>query len=311
MMALDPRRSWQRYSRDILGFSLTVFLVACIGNVAPVGGSGATMGGGATAGAGTGGTQVTPPSGSGGQVGNTGGSGPTGSGGVVGPGTGGSTAMPLDCSKPKLDSSPLRRLTRREYNNIVHALLADNTHPADQFVAESAQSGFLNGADSTALSAVVVDDFERAATVLAKNATATANLKTLIGCDPAATAGQDTCAATFIKSFGARAFRRTLDDAQVADYQSLYSSIKTADGFPVAIEMVVRAMLQSPFFLYRIELGVANPNRDAYVKLTPDEVAARLALLFWGSIPDATLMQAAKDGKLNTVADVFANINGL
>ena len=236
----------------------------------------------------------------------------------------------------------MRRLTRREYNTVVNHLLGDTTRPADQFVSETAQSGFLNGADSTPLSPVVVDDFERAATALAKTATGTANLRNLLGCDPNppayhfdhwsgvnggsvnpltfnmdsdktvtahfvsnATAGQDTCATNFIRSFGARAFRRTLEEGQVADYQALYMSGK-ADGFAVAIELVVRAMLQSPYFLYRLEFGEANPSGAAVVKLTPEETASRLSFLFWGSIPDAALTQAAKDGKLSTAADVRA-----
>ena len=65
-------------------------------------------------------------------------------------------------------------------------------------------------------------------------------------------------------------------------------------------------MLQSPYFLYRLEFGEANPSGAAVVKLTPEETASRLSFLFWGSIPDATLTQAAKDGKLSTSADVRA-----
>jgi hypothetical protein len=220
-------------------------------------------------------------------------------------GAGGGSTLPLDCTQPNLQASPLRRLTRREYNTVVNHLLGDTTRPADQFVSETTQSGFLNGADSTPLSPVVVDDFERAATALAKNATAAANLRNFVGCDPNATAGQDTCATNFIRGFGARAFRRTLDAAQVADYQALYTSRKV-DGFAVAIELVVRAMLQSPYFLYRIELGEANPSATGIVKLTPEETASRLSFLFWGSIPDAALTQAAKDGKLGTLAEVRA-----
>ena len=272
-------------SRRILVGPLAVWLAGCMGQVGQAPGHQ-----GAAATGGTGATGTTQGGGGSSVI-------PTG-------GVGGGS-IPLDCSQPNLEASPLRRLTRREYNTVVNHLLGDTTRPADQFVSETAQSGFLNGADSTPLSPVVVDDFERAATVLAKNATAAANLRTLVGCDPNATAGQDTCATNFIRSFGARAFRRTLDDAQVADYQALYTSRKV-DGFAVAIELVVRAMLQSPYFLYQLEFGEANPGGAAVVKLTPEETAARLSFLFWGSLPDATLTQAAKDGKLSTPADVRA-----
>jgi len=284
-----------------------VLLSACVGQISSTqtGSGGSTQsgtGGTGGTGKGSGGGSVTP-GGSGGSGGSTG---PNGSGGSGSPGTGsggGGSVTPLDCSTPKVQASPLRRLTRREYNNFVGVLLGDTTHPGDKFVPESQESGFLNGVESTLLSPVVVDDFEQAATTLAKNATSASALKAFVGCDPTATAGQDTCATNFIKTFGAKAFRRTLDDSQVADYQSLYTSRK-ADGFGVAIELVVRAMLQSPYFLYRLEFGMPNPSNAPVVRLTPEETATRLALLFWGSLPDATLTQAVKDGKLSSVADV-------
>jgi hypothetical protein len=210
----------------------------------------------------------------------------------------------VDCSTPKVGGSPLRRLTRREYNNVVRTLLGDTTRPADQFVAESAQSGFTNGAESTLLSAVVIDDFERAATALAREATTAAKLAGLVGCDPNAAAGQDACASNFIRDFGARAFRRPLEETQIADYQALYASTKASAGFAVAIELVLRSILESPYFLYRLEFGAANPSAAPVVALTPEETAARLSFLVWGDIPDAELIQAAREGRLSTPADV-------
>ena len=257
-------------------------------------------GGGTSGGATTGGSSSSGTGGTSSPTGGTGGA----SGSPTG-GTGGST-MPPDCSAPKLGGSPLRRLTRREYNNVVGALLGDTTRPADAFVPESAQSGFTNGAESTLLSSVVIDDFERAATALAKEATKTEKLAALVGCDPSAAAGQDACAEAFIRDFGARAFRRPLEESQLVDYQALYASTKATAGFAVAIELVLRSILQSPYFLYRLEFGAPNPNAAPVVPLTPDETAARLSFLLWGSIPDAELAQAAREGRLGTPAEVRA-----
>jgi hypothetical protein len=229
-----------------------------------------------------------------------------GAGGVGAAGAAGSAGAQLDCGTPKVGSSPLRRLTRREYNNVVQALLGDTTRPADQFVPESAQSGFINGADSTLLSAVVIDDFERAGTLLAREATSAAKLPNLVGCDPTAAAEQDACAAEFIRNFGARAFRRTLEEAQVADYQALYANTKASSGFAVAIELVIRAMLQSPFFLYRLELGTGVASPAGTLPLSPEETAARLSFLIWGNLPDPELLQAASEGRLSTPAEVRA-----
>ena len=89
-------------------------------------------------------------------------------------------------------------------------LLGDTTRPADQFVPESAQSGFTNGADSTPA------EPGRGRRLRARRDGAGQGRhgggqasRTLVGCDPNATAGQDACATNFIRSFGARAFRRT------------------------------------------------------------------------------------------------------
>ncbi len=227
------------------------------------------------------------------------------------PGASGSSAGPQgpgDCSVPQVAASPLRRLTRQEYNNTVRDLLGDTTRPADRFVAEAAQHGFTNGADSTLLSPSVVEDFENAAAALAT--AAVANLPALLGCDPAAM-GEDACAQDFMARFGARAFRRPLEAGQASDYTALYQSIKPELGFAGAIELVLRAMLQSPYFLYRLELGMPDPAAASAVRLSAPELASRLSYLIWGSMPDDQLFAAAASGKLETAAGVRAEAERL
>jgi len=217
------------------------------------------------------------------------------------PGDQGTSPSPADCSVPSVQESPLRRLTRTEYNNTVRDLLSDSTRPADRFVAESTQQGFNNGAASTLLSPSVVEDFEIAATALAE--AAVTNLPNLLGCDVAAL-GEDACARDFIARFSERAFRRPMETAQLSDYEALYTSQKAQFGFVKAIELVVRAMLQSPYFLYRLEFGMPEPTESGSQRLSPHELASRLSYLFWGSMPDSELLQAAAQGRLETAADL-------
>src|SRR5687767_3132485 len=68
----------------------------------------------------------------------TGGGSPRGTGGAGGtmitpPGTGGAGGTSPSAGA---GASPLRRLTRREYNNTVRDLLGDTTRPADQFPSD-------------------------------------------------------------------------------------------------------------------------------------------------------------------------------
>jgi hypothetical protein len=100
----------------------------------------------------------------------------------------------------------------------------------------------------------------------------------------------------FAEEFVATAFRRPLTDAQKKLYvEAQFVSAKTPE---LAVKRVVLFTLKSPHFLYP---GLqANERADGY------DVASRLALALWDSIPDKKLLQAARDGKLRTREEVKA-----
>ena len=195
--------------------------------------------------------------------------------------------------------APMRRLTRWEYNNTVADLLGDTTAPASAFVPEAGQFGFDNAAAGATLSDVVVEQFESAARTLAANAVT--DLPTLLGCD-VATTGEDACADQFIERFGRRVFRRPLTEDEIARYQALYQSSNASFGFSKAIELVLSGMLQSPHFLYRIEID--NTASTTAVPVHAYEMASRLSYFLWGTAPDDELLDAAENGELETPADV-------
>jgi len=55
----------------------------------------------------------------------------------------------------------------------------------------------------------------------------------------------------------------------------------------------VQAILQSPSFLYRIEVGAEPSDTEGVVALDDWEVASRLSYLLWNSMPDDALFAAA------------------
>ncbi|MBK8239042.1 MAG: DUF1592 domain-containing protein [Deltaproteobacteria bacterium] len=215
----------------------------------------------------------------------------------------GDTGVAAGCETPSVQTSPVRRLTRWEYDNTVHDLLGDTTAPGKNFIPESLQLGFTNGAASTPMSASVVEDYEAAALALAT--TAVADLPTLLGCDPVAD-GEDACAASFIEGFGRRALRRPLLADELTAYQGFYGAQKAEFGFDKAVEMVVAAMLQAPSFLYRVEIGMPDPEQGGARRLDGYETATRLSYLLWGTTPDDALLDAAAAGQLDAAADVRA-----
>ncbi len=134
-------------------------------------------------------------------------------------------------------------------------------------------------------------DFQTAAETLAAQVTATdtALTKVYSGTDPAG----------FISTVGRRAYRRPLTTAEQATYMTLYnqgsSLMGTRSTFAKGASLVLRAMLQSPYFLYRTELGAKGAPLTSY------EMAAKLSLWLRGTSPDdKTLDLAAGTGKLDT-----------
>jgi Protein of unknown function (DUF1592)/Protein of unknown function (DUF1588)/Protein of unknown function (DUF1595)/Protein of unknown function (DUF1587)/Protein of unknown function (DUF1585) len=235
-----------------------------------------------------------------------GGAGTTGSAGTGG----GSSSMPpaiVGVTDPGIPADPqaagpmpLRRLTHREYNNTVRDLLGVTTNPADAFPLDL-DAGFLfhrAGLVST-LDASTLRD---AAEALAKGL----DIAKLLPCSPAS--GEDACAQSFIQSFGAQAYRRPVAADEAARLTALFKTARTTMmlDFNESIRVVVEAIVQSPGFLYRWELGQSVATLEGQVaKLTPYEVASRLSYFLWRSMPDKALFTAAARGGLQS-ADAVA-----
>ncbi|MET0791058.1 MAG: DUF1588 domain-containing protein, partial [Polyangiaceae bacterium] len=102
-----------------------------------------------------------------------------------------------------------------------------------------------------------------------------------------------TCAKAFIQAFGRKAFRSAIPDgdSRIAAYSGLFMADGTTT-FADGASSVISAMLQSPYFLYRSELGAGGASGGT-VPLTPFEVASSLSYLLTGSTPDDTLLSAA------------------
>jgi hypothetical protein len=117
----------------------------------------------------------------------------------------------------------------------------------------------------------------------------------------------------FITTFGLAAFRRPVSTPEQADLMTLFSTVRSmaAFNFIDSIGALAKAMLQSPNFLYHWEIGPTKPvaGSDGLLALTPWQVASRLSLAVWESMPDDTLLSAAQNGQLSTVSQVAAQVS--
>lgn len=281
--------------------------LGCSGTVtAPGGGLGADQTGG-VAGVTTGGAGGPTPGGGAGVASGAGGSGagasaaggtsdPSGTGGTVGdPGV-----MPTAGPRPvDLDGQPTYsrfvRLTNDQWENSVQEILrlSGPTGMSNNFLnAVAGTTDFANNERVVFVDNTSANDFQVAAEALADQVTATdAALQQVVATtDPAA----------FIQTFGRRAFRRDLTADEVTAFRAIYDQGSmtmsgTQSAFTKGANWVIATMLQSPHFLYRVELG------DVGAPLSGYEMATKLSL--W--IRDAT----PTDGMLD-LASSFATADG-
>lgn len=191
--------------------------------------------------------------------------------------------------------APLARLTRREYVRTLKDLLGVDFPLAN--LQPDGIVGLFFANVATAVSETQVDEYRLAAEQLAE--AATVDPAALAGCAPDA---GETCARSFLESFGRRAFRRPLTAEEQEAYLAIYRVGSARDGFRGGLRLVITGMLQSPFFLYRVE---PSPRSAAgVVQLSGFEVASRLSYLITASTPDAALLDAAASGALDTQAGV-------
>src|SRR5690349_2562714 len=156
--------------RALLSLSSTAFalsLAACAGS----GGVSGTAGASGTAGG----------PGLGGLGGSVGGSSQGGSGAVQPPPSGLAIFDPSLCTQGQsaVGASPVRRLSRIEYNNIIRDLGFADTRPADQFVAEQKIPGNFNtNAYADVSGTLITQQYLQAAETIAESAVGDANTLT-------------------------------------------------------------------------------------------------------------------------------------
>jgi hypothetical protein len=185
----------------------------------------------------------------------------------------------------------LRRLTHSQYNNTVRDLIGDYSRPADRFPPEDFVGGFKNQVRAQGIPPVLEDAYSRAAERMALNAFRAGDVNKLIPCTPSS-ARDVQCREQFVRAFGAKAFRRPLNDAEVQRYTELFTAQATkTNRFLEGARVVVEAMLQSPKFLFHATAG--DGLRDY-------AIANRLSYLLWDTMPDQELMNAAAKGELRT-----------
>jgi hypothetical protein len=212
-------------------------------------------------------------------------------------------------SNPVGGGSRMVRLNNQQWENTVQDLL----HlPAPLGLSKAFVAAPLVTAFDTNGAVLTVDpnnrlDFQTAAEAVAKQVAHDPQLLAMVAPMAADRAG------SFIKNFGQRVFRRPVTDADTARYKALFDKgamlLASGDAFVDGVELVLRGMLQSPHFLYRVESSTAVVG--GRIPLTDYEIASRLSYSLANTMPDDAMFSAAAAHKLQTRDAVVAEAQRL
>lgn len=212
------------------------------------------------------------------------------------------TKLPTEADRgPAPESAPpprLKRLTDPQYRNTMRDLFGEEVLLPANLEVDERRDGLLSvGASETSISAYGVEKYESAAYAIAAQLMDSPSMSTRwLSCEPEAVR-DDACADEVLSDLGRVVWRRPLsaDERDALVGVSGHAATTLGDFF-AGLEYGVAALLMSPHFLYRVELGdgpqAPEQGYDDW------EMASRLSFFLWNTSPDAWLLDAAERGEL-------------
>lgn len=196
--------------------------------------------------------------------------------------------------------SGVRRLSALEYDATLRDLLGADLVTSDLLLPIDPRAPYDNDYTLQQASQALIEGADLLAADAAAAVVADENLRTtLVGCTPTGP-GDEACLREFVARFGRLALRRTLTAAEIERFVAFIDHGEEAGDFYVAVESVLRALLQHPELLYRVERGEPVDGDPRLFRLRGTEVATRLSYFLWGSTPNSALLDLAEAGELDS-----------
>jgi mono/diheme cytochrome c family protein len=120
--------------------------------------------------------------------------------------------------------------------------------------------------------------------------------------DSANKANETEYAREVLEQFMSRAWRRSITAAEIDQKVALFARFRPkCEDFQEAMLEVLATVLSSPKFLYLIQSDQGNESEGSgdRARLTDFELATRLSMFLWCSLPDEELLQLAADERLS------------
>ncbi len=225
----------------------------------------------------------------------------------------------LDKALLKPDPGPvvMRRLSHREYRYTIKDLMGLDFDAQAYFPTDaSGGEGFDNQSGVLYMTPLLMERYYSAADSVIRRAGDSPEIwRTLVprsyrpsvlrrminwwsqvmGADQIYWSRPKRTAKDLIIPFANRAYRRFLNVAEEEELLSLFEDVYFKEyparhAFKTAVQTVLKKILVSPAFLYRMEANI--PSEEPYA-VNNFELATRLSYFLWSSVPDEKLFQTA------------------
>ncbi len=220
-----------------------------------------------------------------------------------------------------------RRLTRTEYLNAIRDLLGVPVDARFEIPSDGAGGvGFDTHGSTLFTSPIHVEQYLAVAADAVERALATPEWQSHWRRAALETPAARAAAQATLERFAWRAWRRPVLDAEVQRLLQLYdfgvfgalatvaaapgqsdetpsANGVTAESHRRGLQQAMTGILVSPNFLFVVE---AESPQGGVQPLSPHELATRLALFLWSSVPDEALLEAAAAGRLSTDEEILA-----
>jgi mono/diheme cytochrome c family protein len=117
-------------------------------------------------------------------------------------------------------------------------------------------------------------------------------------CYPKGAAEELPCAREVISAFAGRAYRRPLNDRDLAPLMRFYEEGRKASDFDAGVRRALTAVLAHPDFLFRTDQSPESLPPGTIYRIDDLALASRLSFFLWNSLPDDTLLQLAQEHRL-------------
>jgi hypothetical protein len=130
----------------------------------------------------------------------------------------------------------------------------------------------------------------------------TPSRRRILICRPERASEEDGCARKILSNVARRAYSRPPSEREIAELMSFYREGHRGAAFEKGIQMALPRVLAGPEFIFRSHPEPGDVRVGARYRVSDSELASRLALFLWSSIPDDELLNLAAAGKLRSPA---------